>query len=455
VLIAFIFLNFNHLNSQTFRVGNLNTLKATAFDPETHDIYAIWRDSIRIHLAPDYKESDLFSVSNSKLYPTFPRLFYPLYKNGRLQFVHRRDGLVLEFSGDSLRRIDKSSHEKMQNGSFVFAENDTLFRFGGNGFWTNWNFLTYFDENTQEWELIITDNLKVTIPGLTQSLATHDQENVYVFSGYRQNERNPLVDVKNNEVWKYNKVSNSWKFLGSSKLFFESAHLVANTSIGALISLNGELILVNPKSNLVTYHKRLPIIGHPIDNGLTQSFYRDGFFYVLHYKTLISGASPDGELVYEVISESEFLGKPYKVEPLYQEPALPNSWVISGLGIIAFALGIVIIRKRKGKTGKIRVTDNGISYANETIVLGKEEAELLDLLLRQNGNASSEEIVSLIAGRSLNESQKQKEKNRVVASLNLSMRSLLNEDRDLIQVSRSSADRRIKNYVLDISKLKL
>lgn len=455
-IMVLAFMTFCNTNSQTFRVGNLNTLEHTAFDPETHDIYAIWRDSIRIHLAPDYKESVLTKLQIPPgLYPQFPRIFHTVFHNGCLHFVHRGDGLVLEFKGDSIKKIDRSTQLKMQNSSAVFVQNDTIFRFGGGGFWTFWNYLTYFDLTSKEWEIILPESANQAVPGLTNLLVTHSEDKIFVFSGRLQDKINPINSHQNHEVWSFDKKQNRWELKGTSSLLFGGESLIAHMGSRVFVQLNNEFILLDPENNRASYHRRLPVLGNLIDNPIIKSFYNNGIFFVVHYETLYAGASLDRELVYEVISESQFLGDPYKVEPLYQEPALPNSWVISGLGIIAFALGIVIIRKRKGKTGKIRVTDNGISYANETIVLGKEEAELLDLLLRQNGNASSEEIVTLIGGRSLNDSQKQKEKNRVVASLNLSMRSLLNEDRDLIQVSRSSADRRIKNYVLDISRFKL
>ena len=112
------FMTFCNTNSQTFRVGNLNTLEHTAFDPNTQNIYAIWKDSLRIHIAPDYKESILTKLETEPdLYPLFPNIFHALFLKGRLYFVHRGDGLFLEVRGDSLKKIDRSTQLKMQLGA--------------------------------------------------------------------------------------------------------------------------------------------------------------------------------------------------------------------------------------------------------------------------------------------------------------------------------------------------
>lgn len=450
------FMTFCNTNSQTFRVGNLNTLEHTAFDPNTQNIYAIWKDSMRIHQAPDYKES-ILKVFHAEpgLYPTFAQQFHALFLNGRLHFVHRGDGLVLEVTGDSLKKIDRSTQLKMQNSSAVFVQNDTIFRFGGGGFWTFWNYLTYFDPTSKEWEIILPESTDQAVPGLTNLLVSHSEDKIFVFSGRLQDKINPINSHQNHEVWSFDKKQNRWELKGTSSLLFGGESLIAHMGSRVLVQLNNEFILLDPENNRASYHRRLPVLGNLIDNRVIKSFYNKGLFFIVHYETLFAGASLDRELVYEVITESDFLGEPYKVEPLYIEDSFPLNWLLSGTTLLILGGAIVVGRKRKIKTDKIKVRGAIVSFLSQSIELGKAESSLLNLLLQQSGIASNEEIFALLKLDNLKDSQKQMEKNRVLDSLNLSLKILIQEDRDLIQVLQSAKDRRIKNYTLDISKFKL
>ena len=47
-------------------------------------------------------------------------------------------GSILKIKGDSIFRLDNSYEHKMQIGSIEFVRNDTIFRYGGYGFFENW-----------------------------------------------------------------------------------------------------------------------------------------------------------------------------------------------------------------------------------------------------------------------------------------------------------------------------
>lgn len=78
-------------------------------------------------------------------------IFY-LAINGTGQ-IYRWDKKKLE-----LRRIDKTSYAGYNFGSLKFIRKDTLFSFGGYGFWHQNGVATYFDFVTNEWEELKTSN---------------------------------------------------------------------------------------------------------------------------------------------------------------------------------------------------------------------------------------------------------------------------------------------------------
>ena len=74
--------------------------------------------------------------------------------NSKDIYLNRVSGIVFERKEDSILRIDKSYDDKMHTGSLDFVYNDTLFRFGGYGYFhTNKN-LIYYNEIENEWDLV-------------------------------------------------------------------------------------------------------------------------------------------------------------------------------------------------------------------------------------------------------------------------------------------------------------
>ena len=52
-----------------------------------------------------------------------------------------------------LHRLDSTVHSGVNFESFTFQLNDTIFQYGGTGFWNIRGIITYFSPETHEWEL--------------------------------------------------------------------------------------------------------------------------------------------------------------------------------------------------------------------------------------------------------------------------------------------------------------
>ena len=63
-----------------------------------------------------------------------------------------RGGQVYKKKGrEGYYRIDKSFDHRIQSESTIIFKNDTIFKFGGYGFWSMRNFITYFNFDQSEW----------------------------------------------------------------------------------------------------------------------------------------------------------------------------------------------------------------------------------------------------------------------------------------------------------------
>ena len=75
-----------------------------------------------------------------------------IVKQNGFFFINDESGLVYKMINNSLSRIDKSLDNRLLADSYIFKHNDTIFRYGGYGFWSQRDFMIYFDEDFKEWE---------------------------------------------------------------------------------------------------------------------------------------------------------------------------------------------------------------------------------------------------------------------------------------------------------------
>ena len=71
--------------------------------------------------------------------------------NEKLYFIAEGGGLVLLFNNEKLEVISSSGFWDSKFKSFDFIKNDTLFSYGGYGYFDTSNKLIFFDKNSKEW----------------------------------------------------------------------------------------------------------------------------------------------------------------------------------------------------------------------------------------------------------------------------------------------------------------
>ena len=123
-------------------------------------------------------------------------------------------GSVLKINRDSVFRIDNSYEHKMQLGSIDFERNYTIYRYGGNGFFEHRNFFTFYDKQTDGWEVL--DINGDIIPERVSNFSYHLTNNkFFIFGGYRLDKFKKDIKYKNTNCYEFDFNSKKWKILGS------------------------------------------------------------------------------------------------------------------------------------------------------------------------------------------------------------------------------------------------
>ena len=145
---------------------------------------------------------DLIPISADKSFSKRFKVFTKEFDN--IKIVSVGGGHVYNVENDTLKREDFSFNHKMSFESAVFVRNDTIFKFGGYGFWSSRNFFTYFDNSSKEWEFYPSNSLLHPPPIHNFNFKVFDDEFIMT-NGYTPDlNKGTKDDHSVSDIWKYN-----------------------------------------------------------------------------------------------------------------------------------------------------------------------------------------------------------------------------------------------------------
>ena len=168
---------------------------------------------------------------------------------------------VYLLSNDSLIKINKSYDSRINYGSYNFQISDTIIKYGGYGFWSQRNFMYYFDSSTLEWELFPinhSDDIEGSFEGYTFS----NEDGILFLGGKKVSKQNRLKKIPSREVIEFNIQNREIKNIGKLNFnFFDKEHFYKNDSILYLFK-DDILFKINPFTNTVYEFKKPPVINY-------------------------------------------------------------------------------------------------------------------------------------------------------------------------------------------------
>jgi hypothetical protein len=382
-------------------------------------------------LNPKTKSLDSISIEITQKIGTFK-----LIKNSEYFLVNSLGGELLHLNENKTERIDHSFSHKNQLKSSLFTFQNTLYRFGGYGFFDSRNFFTYFSNETNEWEALETKS-KVFPPGLFDNKFFIHNNNFYVFGGYSIDINNRSKRNSNDELWKFSLDDKKWKLVTKNSIFndlnFSNFDFLYDDSFYFL--KNGELLSLDFRYlNLKNYGKL-----NYLDKGniIYPTIVFDNTLFTI-------GNSPNSELsrknIFELNLEEINVVSSTKLG-LYTLGSIDYIVLI----IIVISLLYFLIRKFLSRPKNIRLIKEKMIYGFKRIELSELEKSFLNLFLNNNA-LENIELVNLI-GSEIDASQKSRIKNSTIESLNLKI-SLITNYKFQIKKYPSSSDRRYYSYKL-------
>lgn len=429
------------------------TVSVYAQGIQNSDRPIIWKDSLflfnqeTVSVAP-IKATTSFSFS-SRSYKAIADISAKkasiISTDEAILFLDQMGGAVYAFESDSLIRIDKSYKHRMQIDASLFVKNDTVFKFGGYGFWSVRNFLTFFDGQTKEWEVYAPKNSDLIPEGTSASYASLLNDEIIFFGGDKLNPFDQVDFSPSNDIWKFNFKSKKWTFLGKSNIDFTQIKGVVKMGHELLFIEDKYLKLINPFENSIklfqknTLHYRLSTA---TSRGLNPLFYNNQFYCFVN-----SNATENIGL--EVRGVDEFFG------PIISETKLYNDfnylWLLGVFPLLGFGYySFKAFRKFKAQSNAMRLHREGIVYKNIFYNLSDHEYGILQCLL-DAVFVDTSTILEIVENKDHNYSHNMRTKNKIIGELNYKLKTILKIDKDLVVSKKSDKDRRIIIYTIDKS----
>ena len=363
---------------------------------------------------------------------TFDHLDYlPFFVDDVKLFVENQGGKVYKFLNQNYLRIDNSFTHKNQLLSSVFIKNDTLFRFGGYGFFEAKNYFTYFSNETKEWEAFQTKS-KLFPNGNFNNKYFTLPDYFYFFGGQSVDQGDKNVKISNEELWRYSFVNNSWELLLNNKFFNGKTYSPFDFYYkGKFYFLQqNKLFSLDINTNSVSKYVNL--------NALDKGNYR--FPSIVKNDTLFSIGYSSNNKKYNLFPIPL---STLKIDKNIIKDSEPISYFI--LLFIFFTI-LIFSFKNKWFNKKFKLKGPTLSYGFKTIKLLDLESIIFNLLI-EGKNIENSKLISSIDS-SVDNSQKTRIKNQIIYGLNIKL-EILTQNSFTITNKASKNDKRYFDYRLE------
>lgn len=357
-------------------------------------------------------------------YPDYLAVWY----RSALHLTSNRGGLIYRIEKDKTIRIDQSYQHQKQNKASQFVYRDTLFRYGGYGFWRANNFFTYFDESTAEWQYYPTQGFSFPPEAYGGSCFLLG-DNFYSVGGLEIDKFTGLEGERNNEIWTFDFITRKWTNLGKTAVNLSPYKIMQKDSLFFLFGHPTDTeqnLVVDLKNNNVLFYKQGPISAN-ISKFEPAFFRADSLYYF-----------KNNQLYGKALGTRTF-ASPEKTERLYfdQRTLFLNLTYAAVLAFVIIALGylwVIVVRMRTP-----RLVRGGIRNKLEFFPLTEEE-EMILVLLQSKLRVTTDDILRLIGRDDLSDSQNNKRKVDAIESINTLTKKLVGKS--IIKIVKDPNDKR-------------
>ena len=341
---------------------------------------------------------------------------------------------------DSLIRVDNSIDSRITVTSYIFKVQDTVIKYGGYGFWSQRNFMYYFDIDSSEWEyykLNFKDDLEGSFYGTVNSL----KNDVIFYGGKKVNQQNPVEQIPSREVVKFDYNQRKLIKLGLLKFDVLDKKLLTTSNDISFFYDSTFLYKIEPFNNLIFKYNKPPII-----NDIIKSSYLEDENIFKIEKVITK--TMDNEII---TLDGDFLNYPIEELRLYNNPFNYLNVLLPILILLPILYLISVYKKSNTVLYSDHLFHNKSRYKFEST-----DIELLrSILIKKSINLN--EVYDIYKNSELSYGHNTRICNEKIDRLSIRLKSIFKLDNQPLKKKKSTIDRRQKILSMseEFSKIKI
>ena len=347
---------------------------------------------------------------------------------------------VYKKEGNLLVQIDKSLDSRVTIDAYLFKENDTIFKFGGYGFWSDRNFIYYFDFETKEWEYYNTKS-KNPIEGSSQGYKNQKGDKTIFYGGIKVDINNRLNHISSDEIIEFD--FGKKELIRKGKLDFpiRSKNLFYQGVETTFLYDTEHLYRVNPFVNTVEVYKKPKVISFI----QKVEFDSENDFYIIRKKIPKTGETIEIQL------DNNFFDNPLESVELYKTENTILPWVL-----LPFLLIIFFIVKKEITKSKLYFKGLILFVEGEQYEFESNDICTIQSLIKSN-EIYFNDAMEMYSNPELSYGHNTRITNEKLDRLSIRLKSIFKLENPPINKIKSQRDRRQKLVVLseEFQKLNL
>ena len=374
--------------------------------------------------------------------------FFTKIVRNNLYIISNGAGPVFKKSGNNFIRIDNSTLHKNQFGGARFVYNDKVHIYGGYGFWSFKNFITFYDENIKQWDIFY-NNSKYLPPGRWKPIYNLLDDKLYVFGGRSGSAGTINQDESFSDIFYFDLINKEFISLGYiNKKLKTKYSLFSQPKLDDNIFLidNDNLTRINFNSLKATnYYQKNFFLG--IDNKFPTFIKGQKLFYISN----INGTK------YLKFFDLKSIDKNFESETFSllaeNKEISVEQYIFFGFFIaLVFWIILKMFSFKDFIKGLILYDENRVYFNNESVSITSNEQSLISYL-SENPFITVPQVNRIISDQQFAKSHFTSLRNKLVMDLNKKLFILTKNEKCIIE-TKLPKDNRLKAYKADSSIIK-
>ena len=393
-----------------------------------------------LELAPSKRDSLVVFLKKGFTNTNFKTINFP----DKTYFVLNGGGPVLLFDNKSLTRVDNSVEQRNQFGAALFSHENKIFTYGGYGFWTYKDYLTYFDFSSNQWERHKFDTKNNFNPeGRWKPIFHKTKDTLYVLGGKTSFSGNTLIDRDLKDVFIIDFVSNTIKPV--NKQINPNLSLLSSSNNGfeldgqkAYLTVDGITLFDFKKNQLTTYSSYI--------NGENVFKYKKQNTPLLSLSdSIVLIKDKQGIKTLSFISKEKILKSSKKTTDIFitEEAKIPYKRIIAISSAFFIVIFLFNLFSYKDYLNKFILHDEfWLYFASNKIMITEDQSKIIKIL-ESKGEFSSLDLNSVLSKKkTYAKSHLTFLRQSFIEELNTVYKELTGDSEDLINSKKNPVDKR-------------